>query len=403
MKNLTAVVAITAVFTLAVCFIMLGSVSTELMSRLGIDANQFGTLVTLFSFTCMIVQLLVGPLVDKWGHKPLAVAGLLTAGLSIFLLGFATTYAVASLATVLLGIGAICCNTVGNTLLPVALFEGKDPARASNFGCGFVGLGFVLIPLLISTFMGSLGLSYTVSVCLIGAGVLAFAVFAMTATYPRVSTGFSLSKAVSLLPNPVVLTAAAALACYIGLEWTMNNWTKPLMSEMFQAGGRDGVNAARNAGYVLALFGLAMGIGRFGTSAVRNVSAIGTTIIAGASLVAIVALLVLAKAQGAGLAILAVLVIGLAFAPMFPTIVGVTFSKFDPSVYGSVFGIIFSIGLIGSMILPKAIGRLSENRSLQQSLPIAAVIAGILLVLALAMRLAGKARPSGQHLQPKAS
>jgi len=399
MKNLTAVVAIMAVFTLAVCFIMLGSVSTELMSRLGIDANQFGTLVTLFSFTCMIVQLLVGPLVDKWGHKPVAVAGLLTASLSIFLLGFATTYTVASLATILLGIGAICCNTVGNTLLPVALFEGKDPARASNFGCGFVGLGFVLVPLLMSTFMDSLG--YTVSVCIIGAGVLAFAIFAMTATYPRVSTGFSLPKAVSLLPNPVVLTAAAALACYIGLEWTMNNWTKPLMAEMFQAGGS--ANAARNAGYVLALFGLAMGIGRFGTSALRNVSAIGTTIIAGASLVAIVALLLLAKAQGTGLAILAVIVIGLAFAPMFPTIVGVTFSKFDPSVYGSVFGIIFSIGLIGSMILPKAIGRLSENRSLQQSLPIAAAIAGILLVLALAMRLAGKARPSDQQLQPKTS
>ena len=33
-----------------------------------------------------------------------------------------------------------------------------------------MGLGFVLVPLLIATFMGSLGLSYTVSVCVIGAG-----------------------------------------------------------------------------------------------------------------------------------------------------------------------------------------------------------------------------------------
>ena len=164
MKNMTAVVAIMAVFTLAVCFIFLGSISTELMTRLGLDVNQFGTLVTVFSFTCMVVQLLAGFLVDRLGHKPLAVAGLLIAGASIFLFGFATTYALALAATILLGVGAICCNTVGNTLLPVVLFGGKDPARASNFGSGFVGLGFVLVPLLLALFMGNLGLSYTASV-----------------------------------------------------------------------------------------------------------------------------------------------------------------------------------------------------------------------------------------------
>jgi fucose permease len=390
MKNLTAVAAIMAVFTLAVCFIILGSISTELMNRLGIDENQFGTLVAVFSFTCMIVQLLIGPMVDRLGHKPLAIAGLLTASVSICLLGLAATYPVAVLATILLGVGAICCNTVGNTLLPVVLFDGKDPARASNFGCGFVGLGFVLVPLLIATFMGSLGLSYTLSVCLIGAGLLVFVGFAAIAEYPRVSTGFSLSKAVSLLPKPVVLLAAMALVCYIGLEWTMNNWTKPLMLELFQT--HDSANAARNAGFVLALFGLAMGIGRFATSAIRNVSAIGTRIIAAASIVAIVALLVMAKAQSPGLAILGVLVIGLAYAPMFPTIVGVTFSRFDASVYGSVFGIIFSIGLVGSMVLPKAIGYFSKDKPIQQSLPIAAAIAGVLFVLAVAMELARKPR-----------
>jgi FHS family glucose/mannose:H+ symporter-like MFS transporter len=390
MKNVTAVVAIMAVFTLAVCFIFLGSISTELMARLGLDANQFGTLVTVFSLTCMIVQLLVGPMVDKLGHKPVAIAGLLIASASIFLFGFATTYPMAALATVLLGIGAICCNTVGNTLLPVVLFEGKDPARASNFGCGFVGLGFVLVPLLMTAFTGSLGLSYTASVSLLGTAVLAFAGFAMIAKYPRVSTGFSLSRAVSLLPNPVVLLAALALICYIGLEWTMNNWTKPLMLEVFQSQGN--AHAARNAGLVLALFGLAMGIGRFGTSAIRNVSAIGTWIVAAAALVAIAALTVIAKAQSPAFAVLAIVIIGLAYAPMFPTIVGVTFSKFDAGVYGSVFGIIFSLGLVGSMFLPKAIGYLSKDKPIQQSLPIAAAIAGVLFFLAIAMGIAHKPR-----------
>ncbi len=160
MKNMCAIVAIMSVFTLAVCFIMTGSISEELKSRLDIDNSAIGTMVFIFSLTCMIVQLLVGPLVDRIGHKSLAVLGFLVAGISIFLL---------------------------------------------------------------------------------------------------------------------------------------------------------------------------------------------------------------------------------AFAPMFPTIVGVTFSKYDAGLYGSIFGIIFSIGLLGSMILPKLIGSLSVNKTVQQSLPITGIMAGVLLIIVLLM------------------
>jgi len=388
MKNMTAIVAILAVFTLAVCFIILGSISVELMARLQIDENQFGTLISLFSLSCLIAQLFIGFAVDKFGHKPLAISGFLISGLAILLLAFSTSYALVQLATLLLGVGAICCNTVGNTLLPVVLFDGKDPARASNFGCGFVGLGFVLVPLMIGTFMNDLGFSYTVSVSVVAVGTLIFVVVAFLPKYPQVSTGFSLVKALDLVRKPIVLISAAALACYIGLEWTMNNWTKPLMTELYEA--TDHANAVRNASLVLMLFGLAMAIGRFATSALKNVSAMGVKIIAAMSLISIPAIIILVKASSPGLAILAVLVIGLAFAPMFPTIVGVTFDKFEPNVYGSVFGIIFSIGLLGSMILPKLVGYLSKGKTVQQSLPIAAVIAGVLLVIAITMGAVGK-------------
>jgi fucose permease len=388
MKNMTAIVAIMAVFTLAVCFIILGSISVELMDRLKMDENQFGTLISLFSLSCLIAQLFIGFMVDKFGHKLLAVGGFLIGGLAILLLAFSTSYALVLVATLLLGIGAICCNTVGNTLLPVVLFEGKDPARASNFGCGFVGLGFVLVPLLIGTFMNDLGLSYTVSVSVIGVGVLVFAVVALLPHYPQASTGFELIKSLGLLRRPVVLAASAALACYIGLEWTMNNWTKPLMTELYETAGNP--NAVRNASLVLMLFGLAMAVGRFATSALKNVSAMGVKIIAAMSVLAILAVIVLVKADGPGLAILSVLVIGLAFAPMFPTIVGVTFDKFEQNVYGSVFGIIFSIGLLGSMVLPKVVGYLSKGKTVQESLPIAAMIAGVLFVIAIIMGITGK-------------
>ncbi len=381
MKKLPAVVAIMAVFTLAVCFIMIGSISEELKLKLGINNSDIGTLVLVFSLTSIIVQLLAGPVVDKYGHKPLAILGFLVSGASILMLAVTTTFTWCILAAICLGVGAISCNTVGNTLLPVVLFGGKEPARASNFGNGFVGLAFVLTPLSIVTLINDLGMSYRFTLSCVGAVVLSFTCFAAVAKYPRVSTGFSLSRSFTLLRKPAVLLAALALVCYIGLEFSMNTWIKPLMTELYGADGNP--DAVRNAGRTLAVFGLAMAVGRFLSSAVKNLSRIGSKVIAGASLVSILSIVTLIKTGNPMYAVIAVLVTGLAFAPMFPTIVGVTFARVEPGLYGSVFGIIFSIGLIGSMFLPKIIGILSMGRTVQESLTIAAVIAGILFLISL--------------------
>ena len=390
MKKLTSVVAIMAVFTLAVCFVMIGAASVEMKDNLGVDNDSIGLMVLLFFLTCMIVQLLVGPMVDKFGHKPLAIVGFLVVSVSIFLLAFAASFLWAVIAAILLGIGAICCNTVGNTLLPVVLFDGKDPARASNFGNAFVGLGFALPPLLIGVLMTDIGLSYAATLSIIAAVILVFAFFSMASAYPQVSTGFELSMAVKLLAKPMVLIAALALVCYIALESTMNAWIKTLMTDLFDSSVNP--NAVRNASLVLTGFALAMAVGRFITSTIKNLTQIGPKIIAAMSLVSVISIVVMCVTKSPAVAILAVLVTGLAFAPMFPTIVGVTFSKFDAGLYGSIFGIIFSVGLLGPTFLPFVIGKLSVGRSIQQTLPIAAVVAGALLVIALVMNSIAKSK-----------
>jgi fucose permease len=393
MKNLTAVVAIMAVFTLAVCFIMIGSISVELMAKLNLTERDIGTLVFVFSLTGLVVQLLAGPTVDRFGHKPMAIGGFLIVSGSIFLLGWAPSFAWTRLAAVLLGIGAICCNTVGNTLLPVVLFEGKHPARASNFGNAFVGLGFALPPVLIAVLINRVGLSYSYTLSIIGALVLLFALTAVLPAYPAVSTGFNLSKAVGLLKHPAVLVAALALVCYIGLEFTMTTWINTLMNELFEAAGK--ADAAFYALLVLSLFSIAVTVGRFASSAVKNLSAIGAKVIAGGAAVSIVFILVLSFTQNQALAIAAVFIIGLVLAPMFPTIVGVTFANFDPSLYGSIFGIIFSIGFLGPTFLPKLVGNLSAAGSVQKALPIAAVVAGALFVIALVMNKVSTPKKAG--------
>jgi len=388
MKKMTAVVALMAVFTLAVCFIILGAISVELMDSLGIDEGQFGTLAMGLFLTSCIVQLIIGPLVDKLGYKPIAILGFVVTSASVFLLAFASNFGLALISCILLGIGAMSLNTVGNTLIPIVLFKGKDPARASNFGNAFFGLGYVLTPFLFVFFLTNLNLSYSTSLSIIGVLVLVFLVFALTTSYPQVSTGYKFSMAIRLLGKGAVLLAALALFCYISLEVSMGTWIRKLMEQLFE--GNANPNAAYNAGLVLSAFGVAMMAGRFFTSTVKNLTAIGNKVIPIMALVSLGAIVLMIIANSPAVAILAIFLAGLAFAPIFPTIVGVTFAKFDSSLYGSIFGIIFAVGLLGGTFVPKYIGNLSVGSTVQQSLWIAAAMAAILFVVSLIIGITGK-------------
>ncbi|MBP1635472.1 MAG: transporter [Acidobacteria bacterium] len=381
----SSIVALMAVFGLAICFVIVGAISVEYQAALNI-AN-IGNLTFALFLTSAIVQFVIGPLVDKFGYKPIALLGFCVAGLSMILLRVAASYDMAIGACILLGVGAMCLNTVGNTLIPVVLFGGKDPARASNFGNGFFGLGLVVTPLVFSL------VNYRAGLILLAALFFIGLVMALMTKFPAVSTGYQFSMAFALLRNPAVIVAALALFCYIALESSMTTWSKPYMAELL--GGAANPSAVRTAGLVLSMFGVAMMVGRFITSAVKNLTSIGVTLIAAAALVAVGSILVMIMTSSSTLAGAAVIVTGLVFAPIFPTIVGVTFAKFEPRLYGSIFGIIFALGLLGGTFVPQIVGRLSEGASVQGSLQIVAGMAAALFVIALFLKVGAKPAGAG--------
>jgi fucose permease len=194
--------------------------------------------------------------------------------------------------------------------------------------------------------------------------------------------------AFKVLGKGAVLIAALALFCYMSLEISMGTWIRTLMEQLF--GKNSDPKAAFHAGLVLSGFGVAMMLGRFLSSTVKNLTAIGTKVISVMALISLGAIILMIFTHTPFLAIVAIVIAGLAFAPIFPTIVGVTFAKFEPSLYGSIFGIVFAVGLLGATFVPKFIGNMSVGKTVQQSLPLAAVMAGILLILALIMVLTAK-------------
>jgi fucose permease len=378
--RMTSALSLMAVFGLGVAFIIIGAISEELKKSLVITNAEIGNLTLALFLTSVIVQLIVGPLVDKFGHKPLAVIGFLVSGLSMFLIALAQSFGMVFCACILLGIGAMCLNTVGNTLIPAVLFGGKDPARASNFGNAFFGLGYVVTPLLFSL-LARYAIAYTAGIYILGGLLILFLLLTLGTTFPHISTGYQFSMAFKLLGNPAVLIAALALFCYVSLEISMATWSKPYMTELF--GGSQDPVAVANAGFILSLFGVAMMVGRFLTSMIKNLTTMGTKLVAVMALISVAAILAMVMTQVPALGIIAVMLTGLVFAPVFPTIVGITFAKFEPKLYGSIFGIIFAVGLLGGTIVPKIIGSLSVAAKVQHSLLIVLAMAFALFVISL--------------------
>ena len=378
-------VALLCVFGLGMCFSLLGSISVKLMPRLNIDQGRFGSLITAFMGACLVSSLVLGVLTDRLGYKPVAVFGfLLTAG-CIFLLARGRTYRAVLVCCLVLGFGAMALNTAGNTLIPVVLFGGKNPAAASNLGNVFFGVGLLLTPLLTS-FLFRIT-SYENAISTLALTVLAPVIVAVMATYPESNTSFEFAGALAMLTDPAVLVAALALFCYAALDTSLCNWLPAFGKEVIGRANQytDSDVADASAQRLISVYAVAMIIGRLAASQIPAITEYGGWFIAAASLGTALVVLAMTVTGSVRLAWLLVFVAGLASAPFFPTIVGITFAKFSPQVYGSVFGIIFAGALLGGATVPKAIGNLAKGSTVQKSLKLLIPACIVLIILTLVL------------------
>ncbi len=369
-------VAILGILGIGIVFSILGAVKLSLTEKLKIDDAKFGNLISTLMFTSIILVLLIGPLVDSIGHKPIAIAGFLIAGISIFLLTYAKSYKSAFVACIGLGIGGMCINTVGNTLLPIVLFGGENAPAASNLGNVFFGIGAFLTPFFVGILLKKLGFSNTLSI--IGGIVLIPIIFAFMATDYPVLPGYEFMSTFTLLGTPAVLMASLVLFCYIALEVSMGSWLTSYLTEV-------GFSAEK-ASVVLSGFWISLMAARLITSGLVTPE-IGSTTIALCALVSVGTIFIMMIAKNKMMAVVGVLTTGLVFGPIFPTVVGYTFSKISPELFGSAFAIMFAIGLLGGVTIPKAIGRCAEGKTIQKSLVILAGTAGVLSIVAFVFRM----------------
>lgn len=145
-NKMTVVIALVCVFLMASCYVVPGASSAGLMKNLNMDRSQWGTVISVFMFSAMVVQFFIGAVTDRMGHKPIAIIGFSTLAIGYFLIAAATTYLMLIVAALCLGIAAMCLNTVGNTIIPQVLFGGKIPHVPAILEMHFLVLAFLYRP-----------------------------------------------------------------------------------------------------------------------------------------------------------------------------------------------------------------------------------------------------------------
>lgn len=374
-KPLILISGLLCVFTFGTIVALLGSIKLKLVPQIRGDDLQFGKIVSVLQITMVIMAILTGILRDNVGYQWVIVLGGLLSAAAIFLIGSSTSTASVAMACVLLGIGAQFVNIAGNTLLPT-LFQ--DPAAGSNLGNAFFGLGALLIPAVTARLLQSFRLKQALSVVALIALLPTIAAFG--STFPTLPRQFDTALAVGLLGNIVTWLSALTLFCYIGLEVSMATWITTYASDL----GADHSQAANT----LSIFFVFMMISRLLSGLQHYATGVDLTPNGGPILFTLAMLsagviLWMTTAPTLKHGRIGVAAAGFLFGPIFPTTIGVTFQHFDPSQWGTLFGVIFAIGLLGATWLPVWIGLIAKGKSVRVGLRLLTATSVVLAVLSI--------------------
>jgi len=277
-------------------------------------------------------------------------------------------------------------NTVGNTMLsnPVILFE--DASMSTNFGNVFFGVGAFIVPILTAWLFGKMG--YAPTFMVLGIIILISVIFAIFGTFPEAPAGISAADAAQLILQPQIIIGGLALLCYIALEVSMGGWVTTYMTHV----GADEAKASQ----VLSIFWISIMAGRLIASLIiapifagmeTSLDLIGPWFIFVLAIIAAIVLFSMKTINTVFGGTNAVIISGLVFGPIFPTVVGVTLVRTVPELQGSAFAVIFAIGLIGAIFVPAWMGAISsgEDKTIKDSMVVAGGTAVVLIVLALVM------------------
>jgi len=343
--------ACAGILVFGIVFAVLGTVFglAGTRERLGIDLAQQGSLFLLLYLGIFCASLIVGPLIDLLGHKVnlLISSAIVTAAMLAF--AFAHSFASASFAAVLLGLGGGGLNTCTNAFVSDLYGEQRGPML--NLLGIFFGVGALFIPLLAASIEGYLTIPQLFVLCAVLAGMCSLAYALICFPPARSIQGFSLAETLGVARYKGVLLLAFILFFESGNEASVGGWTSTYVNSVGFS--------PRAATLALAAYWAALMGGRL--LAARMLRALGKTqLVAASALLSLTGCAVLLASHLFEFLVLGAVLVGLAYGPVFPTTLAIAGDRYSKQV-GTVFGLLFSIALLGGMLLPWTVGQVSQG------------------------------------------
>ena len=371
-KKLVFAAACVDILVFGIGVISLGSILPFLTEKFVLYDLSKGTLASLLPLGILTGSLVFGPVVDKYSYKNLLSLSILLNILGFELIAFADSFFFLGLAFFLIGWGGGMINGATSALVSdISEDHGENKgANLSLFGV-FFGVGALGMPFIISFL--STRFETDIIVAGIGSAMIVALVLNLALTFPKPkqAQSIALNQFFQLLKNKVLLLFGFILFFQSGMEGLTNNWTTSYLIEVIKVDEQRALMS-------LTIYGGIFTVGRLIIGMLLKIISANTVLIASVILALSGGILTLV-AGNIGIHTVGLLCIGIGLAAGFPIILGMVGDRF-PSWTGTAFGVVFSIALIGNIIINYLTGVTAEIWTIV-TFPIVYVISGIFMLI----------------------
>ncbi|SRR5579884_422516 len=341
--------AILAIYVYGSIALLLGTVLPALSTQFHLDNERASWLPLANAAGLIISSLTIGPIIDKRGKKTALVLGLGVIVAGLLGLAAATSYALALISLLLLGLGGGMIVTGANAL--VSDLEADRRAPTLNLLNLFFGLGGMTTPFVAANILKITGAA---SICyfLAALTLITFLIHLATAMPPPSGAAQSAGKGYrDIFSRSVFYILALQLFLYVGVEVGTETWLVQYLI------GKWGEPARRVATNILS-FGFAAGL-LVGRVAVARFFAAAAEwkVTLGFSLAIAATTFGMLQIDSQLAEVIVVFCAGLACAPMFPTILAMTGNAFTQNS-AQALGTVITIGWFGFLVIPPLVGKL---------------------------------------------
>ena len=355
-RGLLSGAAFAGMFVFGIVMALLGAVLPALGGHLRFEVADIGTLFLIMNFAMLVCSLIAGIAMDRFGTKPPMFLGPLLVAAALSLIARAGVFADLLPAVALLGFGGGALNASTNTLVADLHEDAGRKSSALNLLGVFFGFGALFLPFGIGALIGTFG----IEVLLWTAAALCAAVglFAALLRFPepKQKNRLPLAEMRRFIGAPLVLAMAFLLFFQSGIEFTLGGYVATFLMQTLGS-------EIAPASWVLAGYWAAIMLARVFLSRLLLTVRPHSVVLA-CALGAAAGAMITALAPTFSIAALGIVLTGFSLSGIYPTVLGIAGTHYQ-SHSGTVFGILFTIALVGGMTMPWVAGQLAGETSIR--------------------------------------